>query len=146
MGKMFIAHEGVLTLKCTKLDGSQKEEDKMEIKFQRTGWSAEERNKFEGTYEADSKQYKIYGKWNDCIWLEDLKTGDKSKVWEAVPRPENSEWKHHFTHFAMQSNHLTDRLAAKLPRTDSRFRPDQRALENGDWDLAASEKHRLEEK
>ena len=72
MGKMFIAHEGVLTLKCTKLDGSQKEEDKMEIKFQRTGWSVEERNRFEGTYEADSKQNKIYGKWNDCIWLEDL--------------------------------------------------------------------------
>ena len=33
-----------------------------------------------------------------------------------------------------------------LPPTDSRFRTDQRALENGDIDLATQEKHRLEEK
>ncbi len=33
-----------------------------------------------------------------------------------------------------------------LPHTDTRFRPDQRALEAGDFKLAASEKHRLEEK
>ena len=30
--------------------------------------------------------------------------------------------------------------------TDSRFRPDQRLLENGDVDAASSEKFRLEEK
>ncbi len=29
--------------------------------------------------------------------------------------------------------------------TDCRFRPDLRAYENGDLELAASEKHRLEE-
>ena len=33
-----------------------------------------------------------------------------------------------------------------LAPTDSRFRPDQRALEEGNFKLAASEKHRLEEK
>lgn len=33
-----------------------------------------------------------------------------------------------------------------MPPTDCRFRPDQRALENGDFKLASSEKHRLEEK
>ncbi len=33
-----------------------------------------------------------------------------------------------------------------LPPTDTRFRPDQRALENGDFKLAAFEKNRLEEK
>lgn len=33
-----------------------------------------------------------------------------------------------------------------LPPTDTRFRPDQRALENGDFKLASDEKHRLEEK
>ena len=37
-------------------------------------------------------------------------------------------------------------MIRKLPPTDSRFRPDQRALENGEFHLAASEKHRLEEK
>ncbi len=33
-----------------------------------------------------------------------------------------------------------------LPPTDCRFRPDQRALENGDFKFAADEKTRLEEK
>jgi len=32
-----------------------------------------------------------------------------------------------------------------LPHTDARFRPDLRALEEGNLDLAGTEKHRLEE-
>ncbi|GAB2295159.1 hypothetical protein Dimus_029333, partial [Dionaea muscipula] len=34
----------------------------------------------------------------------------------------------------------------KLPRTDSRLRPDQRHLENGEYELANSEKLRLEQR
>jgi hypothetical protein len=37
-------------------------------------------------------------------------------------------------------------LQEKLPPTDGRLRPDQRALENGDYDLANAEKLRLETK
>ena len=33
-----------------------------------------------------------------------------------------------------------------LPRTDTRYRPDIRCLENADFNAAAAEKHRLEEK
>jgi hypothetical protein len=43
-------------------------------------------------------------------------------------------------------NYLPEELQKILPRSDSRLRTDQRALENGDYELAASEKHRLEEK
>ena len=46
----------------------------------------------------------------------------------------------------MQLNYIPEGMQKKLPPTDARFRPDHRALENGDYDLAASEKHRLEEK
>jgi len=42
-------------------------------------------------------------------------------------------------------NYLSDGLKEKLPPTDSRLRPDQRALENGETELAIREKHRLEE-
>lgn len=42
-------------------------------------------------------------------------------------------------------NYLPDSLRDRLPPTDSRFRPDQRALEEGETDLAIKEKHRLEE-
>ena len=43
-------------------------------------------------------------------------------------------------------NYLPKQLIPQLPPTDTRFRPDQRAVEVGDFKLAASEKHRLEEK
>lgn len=38
----------------------------------------------------------------------------------------------------MQLNELPDWLVPLLPRTDSRFRPDQRALENGNVELAGN--------
>lgn len=50
------------------------------------------------------------------------------------------------TRHNLQLNYLPDSLRPFLPPTDSRFRPDQRALENGDFEKAAAEKHRLEEK
>lgn len=53
---------------------------------------------------------------------------------------------YYFTNFTLKLNNLPEELKAQLPRSDSRLRPDQRALENGDFELAASEKHRLEEK
>ena len=60
--------------------------------------------------------------------------------------PENCLWNQNFTRLTLQLNHLPDELRAQLPPTDVRFRPDQRALETGDFDLASTEKHRLEEK
>lgn len=53
---------------------------------------------------------------------------------------------YNFTSFTMKLNELTPELARTLPKTDSRFRPDVRKLEEGDLDGAASEKQRLEEK
>lgn len=67
-------------------------------------------------------------------------------TWNKSPYPENWEYMYGFTRHALSFNHLTDTLAAKIAPTDSRFRPDQRALENGDFKLASSEKNRLEEK
>lgn len=61
------------------------------------------------------------------------------------PRPEGSDHMYHFSNFGLQLNYLTDALKERLPPTDSRLRPDQRAMENGDMDLANREKHRLEE-
>ncbi|KAJ6999177.1 hypothetical protein NC653_015115 [Populus alba x Populus x berolinensis] len=43
----------------------------------------------------------------------------------------------------MTLNELTHGLKEKLPPTDSRLRPDQRYLENGEFDMANSEKLRI---
>jgi hypothetical protein len=53
---------------------------------------------------------------------------------------------YNFTLFTMKLNELTKELEKTLPRSDSRFRPDVRKLEEGDLDGAASEKQRLEDK
>ncbi|CAG2166837.1 unnamed protein product, partial [Oppiella nova] len=67
-------------------------------------------------------------------------------VWQVRARPDHSPQYYHFTLFSMSLNQLTDALTARLPPTDSRFRPDVRKLEEGDLESAALEKNRLEEK
>lgn len=55
---------------------------------------------------------------------------------------EDCEKYYFFTELACQLNEIEDGVAP----TDSRFRPDQRLMENGLWDEANAEKLRLEEK
>ncbi|XP_024921315.1 oxysterol-binding protein-related protein 1 [Cynoglossus semilaevis] len=67
-------------------------------------------------------------------------------LWRIPPRPANSTQMYSFTSFAMQLNELHKDMEGVVPQTDSRMRPDIRAMENGDIDLASQEKKRLEEK
>ncbi|XP_016898081.1 oxysterol-binding protein-related protein 1-like isoform X2 [Cynoglossus semilaevis] len=67
-------------------------------------------------------------------------------IWKITPRPENSPKFYAFSTFAMQLNELEKTMEGVVPSTDSRLRPDIRAMENGDIDLASAEKKRLEEK
>uniref|UniRef100_A0A672JVN9 Oxysterol-binding protein n=1 Tax=Sinocyclocheilus grahami TaxID=75366 RepID=A0A672JVN9_SINGR len=67
-------------------------------------------------------------------------------LWRIAPRPVNSAQMYNFTTFAMQLDELDKEIEAVIPKTDSRLRPDIRAMENGDIDLASEEKKRLEEK
>ncbi|KAF7246791.1 hypothetical protein EG68_09915, partial [Paragonimus skrjabini miyazakii] len=97
----------------------------------------------------------------------DITLPEQRCLWVARPRPDNSSDQYNFTSFAIGLNELTnnlrngqfpsDRLGISehssspsfqsfLPPTDCRFRPDIRALELGDLDMAAQEKNRLEEK
>ncbi|KAM6963326.1 oxysterol-binding protein-related protein 1 [Aplochiton taeniatus] len=67
-------------------------------------------------------------------------------LWRIAPRPTNSAEMYSFTSFAMQLNELDAEIESAIPKTDCRLRPDIRAMENGDIDLASEEKKRLEEK
>lgn len=75
-----------------------------------------------------------------------MTTGVEENIWTANPYPPESNRMSNFTFFTLQLNHLPESLKQKIAHTDSRFRPDQRALEEGDLKVAADEKHRLEEK
>ena len=74
------------------------------------------------------------------------KTGERELMWTKTPYPENSDFMYGMSLHNLQLNYLPNTLRPLLAPTDVRFRPDQRALENGDLKLAAEEKHRLEEK
>jgi len=69
-------------------------------------------------------------------------------IWRVNERPSNSSKMYHFTSFAMGLNELSKKsqLAIRLCPTDSRFRPDQRAMENGDVTNGSKFKEALEEK
>lgn len=65
-------------------------------------------------------------------------------LWRAQPRPSHAHKYYQFTAFAMTLNQRD--ADSDICPTDSRLRPDIQALEEGNIDLAASEKNRLEEK
>ena len=67
-------------------------------------------------------------------------------LWKADPRPDQSRQYYNFTRFAMMLNEMNPEQTCRLPATDCRFRPDIRALENGDLEAASREKERLEQK
>uniref|UniRef100_A0A3Q0SJ84 Oxysterol-binding protein n=1 Tax=Amphilophus citrinellus TaxID=61819 RepID=A0A3Q0SJ84_AMPCI len=67
-------------------------------------------------------------------------------LWRIDSRPAHSSMMYNFTNFAMCLNELEPSMEAILPSTDCRFRPDIRAMENGNMDEASKEKERLEEK
>ncbi|EKJ73395.1 hypothetical protein FPSE_06467 [Fusarium pseudograminearum CS3096] len=63
-------------------------------------------------------------------------------IWKANERPTGIPF--NLTPFVLTFNHIDDQLRPWLPPTDSRLRPDQRAMEDGEYDFAAEEKNRLE--
>jgi len=73
---------------------------------------------------------------------------NSSILWQAVQTPsENTESYYNFSSFAMALNQrLPIEQQESLICTDSRLRPDIRALEEGELEMAAAEKERLENK
>ncbi|ODM99896.1 Oxysterol-binding protein 2 [Orchesella cincta] len=63
-------------------------------------------------------------------------------LWKRNPLPSDAEKYYNFSLFACQLNEIEDDVAP----TDTRNRPDQRFMENGQWDEANVEKTRLEDK
>jgi hypothetical protein len=97
----------------------------------------------------------LFGKWDESLYYINDDAASKSKgddpsseavlLWERNKPPKNPT-RYNLTRFAITLNELTPGLKEKLPPTDSRLRPDQRHLENGEYDLANVEKLRLEQR
>ncbi|KAG9133685.1 hypothetical protein Leryth_018685 [Lithospermum erythrorhizon] len=95
----------------------------------------------------------LLGKWDEAMYyvLGDptLKPKGYDPMTEAILLWERdkttTKTRYNLTPFAISLNELTAGLREKLPPTDSRLRPDQRHLENGDYEMANAEKLRLEQ-
>ncbi|KAF7225426.1 transcript variant X2 [Nothobranchius furzeri] len=64
------------------------------------------------------------------------------EIWKKNPLPEAAENMYYFSSLALTLNEPEEGVAL----TDSRWRPDQRLMEEGRWEEANAEKQRLEEK
>ncbi|XP_038905275.1 oxysterol-binding protein-related protein 2A-like isoform X4 [Benincasa hispida] len=95
----------------------------------------------------------IFGKWDEGMYYVEGESNGNPKR-NAPPSDELMLWKsekpapdltrYNLTSFAITLNELTLDLKERLPPTDSRLRPDQRHLENGEYEKANEEKQRLE--
>ncbi|CAK7229670.1 hypothetical protein SCUCBS95973_007301 [Sporothrix curviconia] len=63
-------------------------------------------------------------------------------IWQANERPKGIPF--NLTPFVLTFNDINEQLRPWIAPTDSRLRPDQRAMEEGEYDFAATEKNRLE--
>lgn len=120
------------------------------IEFNKTGWMSDAKSfgKVTGTvYNARGDAViKIGGNWTNRVY-EDLGKGKKNDIWKVKERPpEEASQSYNMTKWAISLNQeVSDEERHLLPPTDSRLRPDQRALENGQVDLGSRLKHALEE-
>jgi len=120
------------------------------VKLKKTGWLSDMRSYGEVKCVVHDKngkpQRRMSGSWLNQL-EEELPNGEKRVIWRASkrPPPEDSAG-FNFTAFAIILNELTPSIEEKIPPTDSRRRPDQRALEESRFADAANEKQRLEEK
>lgn len=127
------------------------------LDFKARGWKASSAFQVSGRVsdESGNVKWSIGGRWNDKIYArltpgyegdvgeKESKEGKAFKIWEADPRPAGIPF--NLTPFAVTLNALPERLAKVVAPTDSRRRPDQRAMEEGEYDVAATEKERLED-
>ncbi|KAL3895988.1 MAG: hypothetical protein SGCHY_004363 [Lobulomycetales sp.] len=99
---------------------------------------------------AGKIRFEIKGKWDS-----DLRAYNVSPVtspllskpitlWKRNSLPADSAQNFDFSHLALRMNQVTPELEKVLPSTDSRLRPDQKALEEGRWDDANESKETLE--
>ncbi|CZT12397.1 related to oxysterol-binding protein [Rhynchosporium graminicola] len=136
------------------------------VDFKARGWKASSAYHITGRVNDAKGQtrFSLGGRWNNKIYarftpgyeatVEEPKSGGHHRssasdpnqaftVWEVHPRPGGP---FNLTSFGVTLNDINEQLRPWLPPTDTRLRPDQRAMEDGEYDLAAEEKTRVEEK
>lgn len=88
----------------------------------------------------------LIGKWTTALYLTENAKQTDNTIWSAGPLVDNPQKHYGLPLFAASLNEMTDIEKGHVPPTDSRLRPDQRLLEQGQVEEAEDMKARLEEK
>ncbi|QPG72927.1 hypothetical protein FOA43_000231 [Brettanomyces nanus] len=121
--------------------------DYMHLHFKERGWRSSNAYEVKGeVYSADKTlQYQIAGHWNTKIYAKSA-TDPSLQKFVVFSAKKRQDMLFHLTNFAAGLNAPQPHLLPVVACTDTRLRPDQRAMENAEYDLASEEKNRVEEK
>eukprot|EP00834_Sanchytrium_tribonematis_P004509 NODE_226_length_12301_cov_1.446648.p2 type:complete len:777 gc:universal NODE_226_length_12301_cov_1.446648:4155-6485(+) len=151
-GKRWIDHFGNCDITChkTKLVCN--------IEFSSANWLRQNQYKVQGNIE---NIWHFSGLWNDHLLAKkvdgtsnNFHLSDPSEIedsaerttvlWHCTSMKDRSPANFNFSEFAISLNEISDELKVHLPPTDTRFRPDIRAMEEGDYTEADSQLKSIE--
>jgi len=139
MGTKYLEHTGNMTIDNVSTGA------RCVVEFKETGyWGVP--NQVHGAVYSPTGEIEttLEGKWDEAL-ARKLSPNHLQVLWRATPFPKNALDFYGFTAWGITLNEVTPDLKDELPTTDSRNRPDVRALEEGNLDRAEAEKERLEE-
>ena len=115
------------------------------IEFKEKGWSSKTDKEFVGqiTNERGERLARLAGKWDDKMFLIDEETSLHYELASLTKNQKLSQMNYHFNNFSINLNVCSYETLRYVPITDSRLRPDLRAYEYGNIELASFENYRL---
>lgn len=121
--------------------------DKAKVYYQPKGWSSSKDYQTDGHIidKNDKVWYTFSGRSDSYLDAQDVNSKRLIQLVEKKPDIPNYERQYNYDIFNVRLNHLTKEMLKVLPFTDTRLRPDMRALEHCDYDLSNGEKTKLEE-
>uniref|UniRef100_A0A3Q1GG65 Oxysterol-binding protein n=1 Tax=Acanthochromis polyacanthus TaxID=80966 RepID=A0A3Q1GG65_9TELE len=139
-GRRWIEHYGEITIRNTKSSACL-----CKLTFVKGNYWSSNVNEVQGfVMDQEGKViHRLFGKWHEGLYC-GVPPSAKC-VWRPGSMPTDYELYYGFTRFAIELNELCPELKDVLPRTDARFRRDQRHLEEGNLEMASSEKQRIED-
>lgn len=144
VGKLYLEHYGMMRIQQHGSDLCA------EIEFSPSGWRRSNCNKVRGVVKNSSTGeifYNISGKWNQELFASTpAEPSVEFSIWKRVLYPPNADKSYNMTEFAMALNEMAPPLSRLICPSDSRLRPDQRAMEEGRFAEASELKLKLEEK
>ncbi|MGH0168282.1 UNVERIFIED_CONTAM: hypothetical protein FKN15_069450 [Acipenser sinensis] len=139
-GQRWIEHYGEVVIRNNSSSICQ-----CKITFCKSKYWGSNMNEVQGAVldEAGTVIHRLGGRWHEGIYCG---TPPKTHcIWKPNPMPADFDRYYGFTRYALELNELNPELKLLLPPTDTRLRPDQRYLEEGNVEAAETQKQRVEQ-